>query len=175
MSVYTVIFYVLAAVTLIATVLAITSRNRVHALAYLVASFLATALLFYLLGAPLPAVLEVIVYAGAIMVFFLFVVITIRSESSERRLSRYALRWFYPVVVTAISLILGFAMGLETPDMGRALSAAVAPPRVFGKALFEVYWFPVEIASLLLFVGLVGALYLGRGRKGAKNRQGGRL
>ena len=65
------------------TAIAITRRNLVHAVVYLVISFFGTAMLFYLFGAPLLAALEVIIYAGAIMVLFLFVVMMIRIESSE--------------------------------------------------------------------------------------------
>ena len=67
------LFYVLAAVILVTTGLAITRRNLVHAVVYLVLSFFGSAMLFYLLGAPILAALEVIIYAGAIMILFLFI------------------------------------------------------------------------------------------------------
>ncbi|HZE21027.1 MAG TPA: NADH-quinone oxidoreductase subunit J [Desulfobaccales bacterium] len=68
MSIYGVIFYTLATIIIISTVLAITRRNLMHAIVYLVLSFIATAVLFYLLGAPFLAVLEVVIYAGVAMV-----------------------------------------------------------------------------------------------------------
>ncbi|MGA8280705.1 MAG: NADH-quinone oxidoreductase subunit J, partial [Desulfobacterales bacterium] len=74
MRLYTILFYLLAVVIVVATVLAITRRNMVHAVIYLVVSFFGSALLFYLFGAPLLAALEVIIYAGAIMVLFLFII-----------------------------------------------------------------------------------------------------
>ena len=81
MNIYAVMFYVLGAVIVGATALAITRRNVMHAIVYLVLSFFGTALLFYLLGAPFLAVLEVVIYAGAIMVLFLFIVMMLEIKA----------------------------------------------------------------------------------------------
>ena len=89
MNLYAIIFYLLAFIILAATALAVTRRNLMHAIVYLVLSFFGTALLFYLLGAPFLAVLEVIIYAGAIMVLFLFIVMMLEikpPETTRRRL-----------------------------------------------------------------------------------------
>ena len=83
MTLYSGIFHVLAVVILASTLLAIIQRQVIHAVVYLIVSFFATGLLFYLLGAPFLAALEVIVYAGAIMVLFLFIVMTVKVESGE--------------------------------------------------------------------------------------------
>ena len=82
MTLYAIIFYILAAIVLAATVLAVTSRNVMHAIIYVVVSFFAMAPLFYLLGAPFLALLEIIIYAGAIMVLFLFVVMMLKIAPS---------------------------------------------------------------------------------------------
>ena len=74
------LFYILGFIMLAATLLCITRRNPVHAVIYLVVSFFALAIMFYLLGAPLVAAFEVIVYAGAIMVLFLFVIMLLGAE-----------------------------------------------------------------------------------------------
>ena len=74
MTFYTILFYILAALIIVTTGLAITRRNMVHTIVYLVFSFFGSAMLFYLLGAPLIAALEVIIYAGAIMILFLFII-----------------------------------------------------------------------------------------------------
>jgi len=79
MNLYGSIFYILAIVTGIATFMAITRRQALHAIVYLIISFFGTALLFYLLGAPFLALLEVIIYAGAIMVLFLFIIMMMFS------------------------------------------------------------------------------------------------
>ncbi|MDH3886436.1 MAG: NADH-quinone oxidoreductase subunit J, partial [Desulfobacterales bacterium] len=86
MTLYAIIFYALAAIILVTTALAITRRNLVHAVVYLVFSFFGSAMMFYLFGAPLLAVLEVIIYAGAIMILFLFIIMMVKTETSEERL-----------------------------------------------------------------------------------------
>jgi NADH-quinone oxidoreductase subunit J len=83
MTLYAIIFYLLAALIIISTGIAITRRNMVHVVVYLVFSFFGTAMLFYLFGAPLLAVLQVIIYAGAIMVLFLFIIMMLKVEAPE--------------------------------------------------------------------------------------------
>jgi NADH-quinone oxidoreductase subunit J len=161
MNPYAFLFYLLGAIILGATALAVTRRNVMHAVVYLVISFLATALLFYLLGAPLLAALEVIIYAGAIMVLFLFIVMMLAMGKSPETTGSYLKQWLPALAMGALCLavtvlVLGGA-GARTP-----LAAAMASPLAFGHFLFQRYWFSVEIASYLLFVALVGAWYLGR-------------
>jgi NADH-quinone oxidoreductase subunit J len=162
MNLYAIIFYILAAIILIATALAVTRRNLIHVIVYLVLSFLATALLFYLLGAPFLAVLEVIIYAGAIMVLFLFIVMMLEIRSPEEPASAYLLRWLPAAVMGALSLAVAFILLIIKPGHSLPLPLGAASPLEFGRFLFQRYWFSVEIVSYLLFVALVGALYLGR-------------
>ncbi len=160
MTVLHILFYILAAVILGTTAMAVTRKNLVHAIVYLIQSFFATALLFYLLGAPLLAALEVIIYAGAIMVLFLFIVMTLSAGSFE---AKYRLKqWALPVVLGIISLGAGLVLLLPSPAARVGLAPASVPPVAFGRYLFEHYWFAVEIVSFLLFVALVGAYFLGR-------------
>jgi NADH-quinone oxidoreductase subunit J len=167
MNWYAFFFYLLGAIILAATALAVTRRNVMHAVVYLVISFLATALLFYLLGAPLLAALEVIIYAGAIMVLFLFIVMMLEMGKFPETPWSYLKQWLPALVMGALSLtvtvLLLLGVGTRAP-----LPAAMASPLAFGRFLFQRYWFAVEIASYLLFVALVGAWYLGRreSRKG---------
>ncbi len=97
MTLYSIIFYILAAIILITTGIAITRRNLVHAVVYLVFSFFGSAMMFYLFGAPLLAVLEVIIYAGAIMILFLFIIMMIKTEASDERL--FPIRQWLPGAV----------------------------------------------------------------------------
>ncbi len=162
MNLYAVTFYILAGLILVSTALAVTRRNLMHAIVYLVLSFFGTALLFYLLGAPFLAVLEVIIYAGAIMVLFLFIVMMLEIRASEEPIGAYLLRWWPAAVLgslclAAACLVLVFKSGRPLP-----LPLAAASPLEFGRFLFQRYWFSVEIVSFLLFVALVGALYLGK-------------
>jgi NADH-quinone oxidoreductase subunit J len=156
------LFYLLAIVVVLATVLAITRRDLVHAIVYLIISFLGTALLFYLLGAPLLAALEVIIYAGAIMVLFLFIVMTVIIERGERAKEDSIRQWLPAVVMAVISFYAAATLIFEVPANRVALQTGVARPEIFGRFLFQNYWFPVEIASFLLLIALVGAYYLGR-------------
>jgi len=163
MTLYAFIFYLLAALILVSTGLAITHRNLVHAIIYLVVSFFGSALLFYLLGAPLLAVLEVIIYAGAIMVLFLFIVMMMRIEEAPGRLAPRA-QLVPAVVVSAGYLIVGLFL-LAKEDGGRSdLIPAIAAPAQFGHYLFTRHWLAVELASLLLLVALVGVLMLADGQ-----------
>jgi NADH-quinone oxidoreductase subunit J len=162
MNLYGVIFYILAGIILAATALAVTRRNLMHAIVYLVLSFFGTALLFYLLGAPFLAVLEVVIYAGAIMVLFLFIVMMLEIRTSEEPLSAYLSRWLPAAVLGGLSLAVAFVLLIFKSVQPPALPLSAAAPLEFGRFLFQRYWFSVEILSFLLFVALVGALYLGR-------------
>jgi NADH-quinone oxidoreductase subunit J len=162
MSIYAVIFYVLGAVIVTATALAITRRHLMHAIVYLVLSFIATALLFYLLGAPSLAVLEVVIYAGAIMVLFLFIVMILEIKPEEKTRGALLRQWLPALALSGVCLIVLVVFLLLSASGGGPLPLVTAPPLAFGRFLFRKYWLGVEIASFLLFVALVGALYLGR-------------
>ncbi len=141
--------------------MAITRRNLVHAVIYLIFSFFGSAMLFYLFGAPFPAVLEVIIYAGAIMVLFLFVVIMMRADTGDERL--FALRQWLPVAVFGLVYIaIGVGIVTTEPNSRIILKTARAAPKALGQFIFQNHWLSIEIVSLLLLVALVGALLLGR-------------
>jgi NADH-quinone oxidoreductase subunit J len=157
------LFYLAGAVAVVATLLAITQRHAVHALLYLVVSLLAVAVVFYVLGAAFVAALEIMIYAGAIMVLFVFVVMMLNVAEHAMEVERTWLRlrnWVGPSVLTLILLgelaYCAVTFG-STPSMARAVS-----PKQVGVALYGTYWIGVELASLLLMAGLVGAYHLGR-------------
>lgn len=159
-------FYAAGAVAIIAKVLAITRLNAVHALLYLVVSLLAVAVTFFTMGAPLVAALEVIVYAGAIMILFVFVVMMLnlgrRAVEIERQLMQ-GNNWIGPSALSALLIIevvyLIARAGLPTlPGSG----AGALEPRQIGIALYGPYLIGVELASMLLLGALVGAYHLGR-------------
>ncbi|GAB7024779.1 NADH-quinone oxidoreductase subunit J family protein [Geotalea toluenoxydans] len=157
------LFYILAVVTVIATIFAITEKHAVHAIVYLVTSFFALAVIFFLLSAPLVAVFEVIIYAGAIMVLFMFVIMMLDLSHPEKiGLPRLANWW--PAILLAV-VILGSFIALVTARQ-QPLPGAVAEIgiRDFGRTLFQKYGIAVEIISMQLLFSLVGALYLGRRR-----------
>jgi NADH-quinone oxidoreductase subunit J len=161
MTFFGTIFYILGAIVLVATGFAVTRRDPFHAVVYLIISFLGTALLFYLLGAPLLAVFEVIIYAGAIMVLFLFIIMTLGRDEPPRGEGLLRL-WGVPLVLGLVSLTAAGFLIFAPPGSGVPLEAAMASPLEFGRVLFSRYWLAIEVVSLLLFVALVGALYLAR-------------
>ena len=118
-------------------------------------------MMFYLFGAPLLAVLEVIIYAGAIMILFLFIIMMIKAEASEERLLPVR-QWLPIAVVGIVYLIMGALVVKTAPGSEVILEIALAEPKAFGEYLFQRHWLVIEIVSLLLLIALVGALYLGR-------------
>jgi len=157
------VFYIAAAVALISTVMVITRLNAIHALLYLIVSLLAVAVIFFTLGAPFAAALEVITYAGAIMVLFVFAIMLLnlgpRSVAQESQwLSRKA--WIGPAILALV--LIGELAFFIARGGGRTPSAGVVEPKQVGVALFGPYLLGVELASLLLLAGMVGAYHLGR-------------
>jgi NADH-quinone oxidoreductase subunit J len=166
MTIYSIIFYVLAGLILVSTGLAITRRNLVHAVVYLVISFFGSAMLFYLFGAPLLAAFEVIIYAGAIMVLFLFVIMMIKVEGLEENF--FPVRQWVPAAAMGIVLTaVGILMLAENGSQWAPLKAATGEPLAFALYLFQQHWLSIEVVSLLLLVALIGVVYLGK--HGPKN------
>jgi NADH-quinone oxidoreductase subunit J len=162
MTVFNIIFYLSAAIVISATGLAITRKRAVHAVCYLVISFMGTAVLFYILGAPLLAALEVIIYAGGIMVLFLFVVMMVKDRQSPMDKPPCIRQWLPAVILAGTSAFMAALLVFADPGNRLRPPAVMGTPQEFGKILFQEYWFPVEIASLLLLAALIGTLYLGR-------------
>jgi NADH-quinone oxidoreductase subunit J len=161
MTLFTIFFYILAVLILVSTGLAVTRRNMVHSVVYLVFSFFGTALLFYLFGAPFLAALEVIIYAGAIMVLFLFIVMMLRADAPREHLFPVR-QWIPAASIGVIYLGVGLLIVLNDPDTQAVLKPATASPRAFGAYVFQRHWLAVEIVSMILLVVLVGALHLGK-------------
>ena len=169
MTLYTVIFYLLAVLILVSTGFAITRRNLVHAVVYLVISFFGSAMLFYLLGAPLLAALEVIIYAGAIMVLFLFIIMMLKVEAFEEQFFPFR-QWIPAVGMCLVFVAAGLMMIMGDPDSRIPLKAAVAKPALFGHYLFRKHWLAIEIVSLLLLVAVIAVLYLGKNGRDKINK-----
>lgn len=160
-------FYLAAAVAIVSTAMVITRANAVHALLYLIVSLLAVGVVFYVLGAPFAAALEVIIYAGAIMVLFAFVVMMLnlgpRAAAQERQWMPPA-AWIGPgllALILAGELVWLLCSARAAPGAGPA--SAIGPGRV-GRVLFGPYLLAVELASMLLLAALAGAYHLGRER-----------
>lgn len=161
-----VIFFLSAAVAIVSTALVITRTNAMHALLYLIVSLLAMALIFFVLGAPFVAALEVIVYAGAIMVLFIFAIMLLnlgpQTESIEHQWLRTS-GWVGPAalaLILLIELVYILASGQQHPLAGNVIN-----PQQVGVTLFTTYLLGIELVSILLLASLVGAYHLGQLKK----------
>lgn len=157
-------FYIAAAIAVVTTILAITRTHPVHALLFLILSLLSIAIIFYLLGAPFLAALEVITYAGAIMVLFIFVVMLLHPGPQliqKERTRTGAGNWVAACVVAAI-LLFELIWSMRNPVLPMAAhGGGEIGPVTVGIALYGPYLLGVEIASLLLLSALVGAWHIG--------------
>lgn len=163
-------FYIAAVVAIISTIMAISRRNAIHALLYLVLSLLAISVIFYLLDAPFIAALEVIIYAGAIIVLFIFVTMML-NIGLEQRTERNWLKprmWIVPAVLAAI-LLANLLFAMKQMEQLRVEVNEISPKQV-GISLFSTYLLAVEIAGILLMAGVIGAFHLGSQKKKVTHR-----
>ena len=166
-----VIFYIAAIVAILATVLMLTRLDPVHALLYLTVSLLSVAVIFVTLGAPYMAALEVVIYAGAIMVLFVFVVMLLNLGQQTVDTER---NWVSPGMFVGPAILAAILVGeisyvLARPGSLTPQSTPVTPQQV-AVSLYGPYLLGVELASFLLLGALVGAYHVGmrkaRGRTG---------
>ena len=159
-------FYIAAAVAILSTIMVITRFNLIHALLYLVVSFLAVAVVFFTMGAPFMAALEVIVYAGAIVVLIIFVIMMLNLTNEDVQREKEWLKpslWVGPAMLSLILLaeLVYMVTAVETPV---AATVAVSAKAV-GLALYGPYILGVQLCGILLMAGIVGAYHLGRQKK----------
>jgi NADH-quinone oxidoreductase subunit J len=159
------IFFIAAGIAVLTSILAITNRNAIHALIYLIISLLSISVIFYILGAPLIAALEVIVYAGAIMVLFIFVVMMLNIGMEEETEKQWLTpkMWILPAILAAILLGI-FIYVLSAFQFDKTGSDIIGPKQV-SMSLFTTYLVAVELAAILLLAGIVGAYHLGKQKK----------
>ncbi len=163
-------FYISAFIAIITTIRVISNTDPVHALLNLIVSLLAVAMIFFLLGAPFAGALEVIVYAGAIMVLFVFVVMILNLGEVSVRQERLWLQpkaWIGPVILSSI-LLSQLVYLLASEQNFVATSGNIVSAKQVGIALFGPYLLAVELASLLLLAALVVAFHIA----GIRNERG---
>lgn len=159
-----VLFAFAAIIAIIATVFAITRLNAVHALLYLVPSLLAVAVAIYALGAPYLAALEVIIYAGAIMVLFVFVTMMLNlgaAAKKQEQLWQPGRGWIGPGILGGL-LFAAFLWSLLSSS-APATSLHHVGPRAVGASLLSTYILGVELASVLLMGAVIAAYHIGAG------------
>jgi NADH-quinone oxidoreductase subunit J len=154
-------FYLAAVMAIIASIKVISTHNTVHALLYLVVSLLAVAVCFYLMGAPFAAGLEVIVYAGAIVVLFVFAVMMFGLGTDET-LNAPQVRgisiWTGPILL-ATALLVELIYIISHSGLQKQLSIDVVDAKQVGILLYGPYLLAVEIASFLLLAGLLAGYH----------------
>ncbi len=168
-----ILFLVLAVIAVASALGMLLSRNAVYSALFLVLNFVTVAAFYLLLGAPLIAMTQVTVYAGAIMVLFLFVIMLLGAEQLG---PTGVLPWQRPLaIVLALMLIIeiGYLLIARSP----AVSLLSPPPsavnttdflRQMGEMLFNEYLLPFEVTSILLLVAMVGAIVLTKPEKGGR-------
>jgi NADH-quinone oxidoreductase subunit J len=154
------LFYAFAALALGATLFTISARNPVYSALFMILSFAATAGLFVLLDAYLIAVVEVLVYAGAIMVLFLFVIMLINLRSAEQEGLRLAPLTL--LVAGTFLVMLGRAVSDPGPAVSSEPNALVGDPGLIAQTLFTRYVVPFEAVSMLLLAAILGTVVLSR-------------
>jgi NADH-quinone oxidoreductase subunit J len=169
------LFYAFAAVTVIGSLMVVTQKNPVYSVLSLIASFFGLAGLYVVLEAPFVAVAQIIIYAGAIMVLFLFVVMLLnapREDAAEWDRSHPLYRPMAvrigAVMAVLLALELGWALSRAT-DLGAAVNAVENPMissvAALGEVLFTRYMFAFEVTSILIIAAMVGAVVLARKRE----------
>jgi NADH-quinone oxidoreductase subunit J len=168
-----VLFYVLSGLAVVASALVIGQRNPMYSVLLLIVSFAALAGLYIVLDAPFVAMAQMIIYAGAIMVLFLFVVMLLNAPQEDAAgwdrthpLRRPGVARIGILLAVVLVAELGWALtkvvALDTPVGARADGAVVGSVRELGKVLFTDYAFAFEATSLLILVAMVGAVVLAR-------------
>jgi NADH-quinone oxidoreductase subunit J len=159
-------FLILAAVALISAVLVITQRNAVHSVIWLIVTLFAVGGIYLMTHAEFLFAVQVILYVGGIMVLFLFVVMLVNLDVAAKQ-AQFRRKWplaLFTAVVLLAELVYGLVKGRE------GLNLMAAPPVVssegntqaVGRALYQTYMLPVEIASILLLVAMVGAVIMAK-------------
>jgi NADH-quinone oxidoreductase subunit J len=171
MNLTLILFIILAAVAVASASGLLISRNTVYAALYLVLNFATVAVFYLLLGAPFIALAQVTIYAGAIMVLFLFVIMLLGSERLPRG---QVLPWQRPLAIVLAAVLLveaGFLLfqrlqltaGLSNPEASVNTTQSL---QTLGMALFSQYLLPFEVTSVLLLVAMVGVIVLTKKEKG---------
>lgn len=166
MTVY-IIFGILALLTVASAVMVILQRNPIYSALYLIFAFFSMAGLFLLLGAEFIAVIQVVVYAGAVMVLFIFVIMLLNLEkepvevTTPHKVQIFLAGLFGLILFATLGFAVNYGIAPVTPKATKVISFA-DNTREVAKLLFTKYLLPFEIASVLLLAAIVGAVYLSK-------------
>jgi NADH-quinone oxidoreductase subunit J len=163
MNVETMLFFILAAATLAGAVNLIAQTHPIHSALSLIVVMVALAGIYLLLGAELLAAVQIIVYAGAIMVLFVFIIMLLNAGEEERTAISRAATWLGLPFAVVLTAVLGWRIALTQPGASMAPGADVpGTSRVLSQLLFTSYVFPFELTSILILVAILGAVVLAK-------------
>lgn len=166
MTLELIIFIILATIAIVAALAMLVSDNAIYSALFLILNFAVVSVFYLLLNAPFIAMVQVTVYAGAIMVLFMFVIMLLGAE--KLRQPQGDMPWQQPLAILLGLVLLGIAgyaivtRGvLTTPaQLSDQMISAFGSPLELGKLLFTTYLFPFEVTSFLLLVAMIGAIVL---------------
>ena len=155
------IFFLLATLLVFSSLLVVFLRNVVHCAMALVGALLILAVLFVTLSAPMVGILQVMVYAGAIMVLFLFVIMFLNPADLERQ---RGLWWGFGTILSLLlaGVLIPFFLQEDVTGESVPTTEAFGSPEMLAKSLFNDFVLPFEIASVLLLVAIIGAVVLAK-------------
>lgn len=167
-----ILFLILALIAVASALGMLLSRNAVYAALFLVLNFVTVAVFYLLLGAPFIAMAQITVYAGAIMVLFLFVIMLLGAESLPG-ISNWRNVWFPATLAAILFAEAAYLLIVKARPAGDVLQPEAVVNtmenlRQLGTALFSDYLLPFEIVSILLLVAMVGAIILTKKEKGVR-------
>lgn len=167
------VFIILAIVAIVAAIMMVASKNAVHSALWLVLNFVTIAVFYIVLSAPFIAMVQVTVYAGAIMVLFLFVIMLLGAEQLRGATSGPGAERLHQVVAAILGLLLLAAVGMMAlAERGGDTAVVAMPdtsPQALGFVLFETYVFPFEVTGVLLIAAIIGvAIFTLRKKGGAE-------
>jgi NADH-quinone oxidoreductase subunit J len=164
------VFWVISPISVLSAVAMVLARNAVHAALLLIVNFFTLAVYFLILGSPFLFVVQIIVYAGAIMVLFLFVIMLLGVDQEESLVEKIrAQRWL--AILMGVGLVVELALAVRA---GIGFSHRALPDfttvnaggnvQALARVLFSSYFFPFEVTSVLLIVAAIGAMLHGQRR-----------
>lgn len=164
MTAQAVVFYLFAFIAVFSAVMVVSRDNPVHSALWLILNLISIAVLYYTLSAPFLMVAQLIVYAGAIVVLFVFVVMMLSSGNEDQRGTRHPIAWVRPLgIALALFFLLAVFIAVRVaPDTALLGAPIEGTPLAVGRVLFRQFLLPFEATSILLLAALVGAMYLGR-------------
>ena len=162
----TVVFFFFALVSVASALLVITRRNPIHSALWLILCFFSLAAIYVLLSAHFIAIIQIMIYVGAIMVLVLFVIMLLNLSDEELGGAKRTVLKFFGVILSGVFMVL-LANGVKmlAPQTAVSVAEEFGTAAMVGKLLFTDYLLPFEIASVLLLTAMIGAVVLAKRRR----------